>query len=353
VQEEAEPGALAAPLAADAVHAVVPVAGADQRQAVGAAGQPAVDGAQAVLEEGAPLGGHLRLQVGLVGSLGQRRRGEVGHHLVEHAGVAGGGHVARRHVGQPEEVVGAAGAGALAGRRLPPVLDVPLDELAAGGAQQVLARQGRGARRAAPASPGAGRGSRRRRPAASSRPAPTGGSPSSGRAASGSSSRRRSRRACAPRWCRATRPSRCTPRGGRLGGGQVAVARHQVAGRRRVPPWPSTKTSRRTDFARRHLQRHLERGAGVEPGAEAARELRVAERGGGGERAVAAEERGAVAGRRARRLAGVRERHARGEVAVVGVAGEDRPGRLVALGDDVQVPSGGRRPERPLRRRRR
>ena len=51
MQEEAEPGALAASLPSDAVHAVVPVAAADERQAVGAGGQALVDRAQAVLEE--------------------------------------------------------------------------------------------------------------------------------------------------------------------------------------------------------------------------------------------------------------------------------------------------------------
>ena len=43
VQEEAHPHALAAALAADAVHAVVPVAGAEQRQPVRADGERAVD----------------------------------------------------------------------------------------------------------------------------------------------------------------------------------------------------------------------------------------------------------------------------------------------------------------------
>ena len=66
VQEEAEPGALAAPRGPDAVHAVVPVAGAEERKAVRARGQALVDRAQAVLEERAVFGGHARQSVGFV-----------------------------------------------------------------------------------------------------------------------------------------------------------------------------------------------------------------------------------------------------------------------------------------------
>ena len=56
VEEEAQPGALAAPFPSHAVHAVVPVPAAHERKAVGAGGQALVDGAQAVLEERARLG---------------------------------------------------------------------------------------------------------------------------------------------------------------------------------------------------------------------------------------------------------------------------------------------------------
>ena len=48
-QEEAEPDALAPPFRADEVHAVVPVAGADQRQAVFAEAQAVPQGVRRVL----------------------------------------------------------------------------------------------------------------------------------------------------------------------------------------------------------------------------------------------------------------------------------------------------------------
>ena len=53
------------PAGADAVHAVVPVAAADERQAVGAGGEALVDRPHAVFEERAVLGGHARLAVRL------------------------------------------------------------------------------------------------------------------------------------------------------------------------------------------------------------------------------------------------------------------------------------------------
>src|SRR5438876_1084724 len=50
-QEPAEPDALAAALVSDAVHAVVPVAGADHGKSVRADREPTLDGADAVLVE--------------------------------------------------------------------------------------------------------------------------------------------------------------------------------------------------------------------------------------------------------------------------------------------------------------
>ena len=51
IQEKPEPDALAAPFPSDAVHTVVPVARAHQRQAVFTAGERAVEGAATVLVE--------------------------------------------------------------------------------------------------------------------------------------------------------------------------------------------------------------------------------------------------------------------------------------------------------------
>ena len=73
VQEPAQPDALAAALVTDPVHAVVPVARSDQRQAVRPDREADVDGARAVLEEGCRLPRSIRLEVGVV-LVGSERR---------------------------------------------------------------------------------------------------------------------------------------------------------------------------------------------------------------------------------------------------------------------------------------
>ena len=59
----------------------------------------------------------------------QRRAFEERHHLVEDRSVAGALDVVRDGVGEPDPVVGDAGAHALPGVRQPPMLHVALDEL--------------------------------------------------------------------------------------------------------------------------------------------------------------------------------------------------------------------------------
>ena len=186
VEEEAEPGALAAPLAPDPVHPVVPVAAPHERQAAGAGGEGAVEGQDGVLVERAVLGGGAGPRVGVLLAGLERRPLQERDPLVEHAAVAGGADVVRHGVGEPGQVVGAAGAGPLAARRVPPVLHVPLAELAPGRPQEVAPGPGRAAPAPGPWRPGAGRGSRRRRRAGGSRCAPTSGTPAPGRGASGS-----------------------------------------------------------------------------------------------------------------------------------------------------------------------
>ena len=151
MEEEAEPGALAAALPAHAVHAVVPVAAADERQAVRAGGQALVDRAQAVLEERAALGGRRaagRRPPARPGASGGASRNGTRSSRTPVSPVVRD--VVRHRVRQPEQVVRAAGARAAAARLVPPVLDVALDELAAGGAQQVLAGEVGPGERAAP-----------------------------------------------------------------------------------------------------------------------------------------------------------------------------------------------------------
>ena len=110
VEEERHPDALAAPLASDAVHAVVPVPGAHERKAVGSDAKRAVDRAAAVLVDARALTRGRRRQVRLVLAGLEQPRGDEARLLVEDRAVPGHGHVLARHPGKPEQVVGEARA---------------------------------------------------------------------------------------------------------------------------------------------------------------------------------------------------------------------------------------------------
>ena len=140
-EEPSQPHALAAALMPNAVHAVIPVAGADERQSMRADGQAALDGADTVFVEGPALARHRGLTVDL--SLAGREGGrfQEGHGHVEHGLITGALQVVGHSVREPQQVVGAAAAHAAAGMLVPPVLHVPFYELAGGAAQQVLAEE--------------------------------------------------------------------------------------------------------------------------------------------------------------------------------------------------------------------
>ena len=92
-------------------------------------------------KSGRVFGGDPGLAVGLLGVGREQRSLQERNRLVEHARVARRLDVVRHRVGQPQEVVGAARAGAAAARLVPPVLDVAFEELAPGRSQQVLAAE--------------------------------------------------------------------------------------------------------------------------------------------------------------------------------------------------------------------
>ena len=129
-EEPGQPDRLAAAFVADPVHAVVPVAGAHQRQAVYAGRQALVDGAGAVLVHARALLAGARGVVGILGAVGDPGTDEEGHPLVEHRAVRADLHVVGRGIGQPEQVVREMRAHPGAARHVPPVLDVALGELA-------------------------------------------------------------------------------------------------------------------------------------------------------------------------------------------------------------------------------
>ena len=129
-QKPGQPDRLAASLMADPVHAVVPVAGAHQRQAVRAQRQAAVDGAGAVLVHAGGLLAGLGCVIRVFSAFGNRRSVDECHVLVQHAGVARGLQVVAAGVGQPQQVVRKMGAHAFAAGRVPPVLHVTFGKLA-------------------------------------------------------------------------------------------------------------------------------------------------------------------------------------------------------------------------------
>ncbi len=139
-EEPCHPHALALAVLADPIHAIVPVTGAEQRQAVRAHRQAGVDRPCAMLEQRARLLRRLRCEeiVGLVGT--QRLPGEKRHLGVQHRRITRQTDVVRDDAGQPQPVVDDARADPGAGRRQPPVLHVAGDELPAGRTQQVFPR---------------------------------------------------------------------------------------------------------------------------------------------------------------------------------------------------------------------
>ena len=89
MKEPAEPDALAAAFRADAVHPVVPITTANQRQPVNAGREAAIDRAHAMLEKGRRLARSHWRPIGLDLS-GRKRRGlEERHALIQDAGITG------------------------------------------------------------------------------------------------------------------------------------------------------------------------------------------------------------------------------------------------------------------------
>ena len=137
-QKFRQPHALAAALRAHAVHAVVPVPRAHQRQAVRAGPRRAAKRTHAVFVQraGGPARPHLPVDVLAV--IGDRDILQKGHRFLQHGGVAGGPHIGRRRIGQEQHVVGYPGAHAAEGL-MPPVHHVPRFELMRRAAQDVPA----------------------------------------------------------------------------------------------------------------------------------------------------------------------------------------------------------------------
>jgi hypothetical protein len=126
---------------ADAVHAVVPISGSHQREAVTAHPEAPVQGAATVFVERRPIFRLHGLEVGFLLALLQLRPLEPRNLLLEHRPVLGRLEVMEDRIGQPEAVVGNPGSYAAARRGMPPVLHVPLPKLPSSGSQEVLTHE--------------------------------------------------------------------------------------------------------------------------------------------------------------------------------------------------------------------
>ena len=145
VLEEGQPDTFAAAIRADQVHAVVPVAATDQRQAMHATGPGVFQRAQAVSVKRFGLFRTHRQVVITLFLAADRTAFDETDHFIQHAGVAGHLHVTADRQRQPQEIVGAMRAHAAVERRMPPVLDVAFGKLVRSAKQQVLANlRGRG-----------------------------------------------------------------------------------------------------------------------------------------------------------------------------------------------------------------
>src|SRR5690349_12311741 len=142
-KKEREPDAFALPAPPDMIHAVVPVAGTDQRQSMRAEPQTVQDRLHAMHIDGCRFV-RSSWQV-VVGILLRRDRAalEEVRRLVEHGCVAGGPDVPACGQWQPEVIVGAMRPHAPPGGWMPPMLDVAFEELPARAEGDLLARETR------------------------------------------------------------------------------------------------------------------------------------------------------------------------------------------------------------------
>ncbi len=124
-----KPRAFAATFFADAVHAVVPVAGADERQPACTQRQTDVDRTRAVFVQTCLLARDRRLKKCFVLAILQRFALDEIYLLVEQRCITCCADVVRSNVRQPDAVVGHRRADTLPGRRQPPVLHITFNEL--------------------------------------------------------------------------------------------------------------------------------------------------------------------------------------------------------------------------------
>src|SRR6266403_1505601 len=129
MQKPAQPDALAAARRADPIHAVVPVARSEQRQAMRADGEAPVQRPDTVLEEGRGPRRRPGRRKDLVLVYVERRAFQKGQQFVEHGEIPGDGEIVAHDERQPDAVVGHPGFHALPRSGKPPMLYVARREM--------------------------------------------------------------------------------------------------------------------------------------------------------------------------------------------------------------------------------
>ncbi len=140
VEKPAEPNTFALALLTDAIHAIVPVAAAHQRQTVLADCETAVESARTVFVDRSSFLRNLRLCVVFVLVRRELSLFKEGHYLVEHRSISGDADVERSNKRQPYQVVRNSRAHAAATWRMPPVLHVAFLKLVRRREQDLFAR---------------------------------------------------------------------------------------------------------------------------------------------------------------------------------------------------------------------
>ena len=154
MQKPAQPYAFALALQTHAIHAVVPVTGSDEWQAMtakwpGWRPEPWRNARTALRIRSEGCG----RKKASCSSPGKLLAFEEWNRLVKNACITGARHVVGGGEGKPSAIIGDAGADTLAGMRQPPMLNVAFYELSCRSPQQVLARDDRAARRQVPCRP--------------------------------------------------------------------------------------------------------------------------------------------------------------------------------------------------------
>ena len=334
IEEETQPNALAFTLCAHQVHAVVPVARADERKIVLPHAETLQNGSDTmIVQTGSLFRQAGQVVVGIFLRV-DRAAGDEGDGLVQHARVPRAQNVASCRERKPKIIVRTVGTHASARGRMPPVLDVSFRELAGGAADQVLAQEAR-----------LGVDQRHRvlqlvaETESTSWLVVSGPRPKTARhglvqePAIGQHVQGRVRGLYADRTERLVPelPHRLERAPRRVGSPE---AKGQVAGVIGAPPRPQPE-DQLSFLAGGQVQWNPDRGTGIQSGPDLAGKPYSGHGGRVLPRAVASKELGTVAGERPGRAVHVEKSYPAGELRVVGIPREQSSGHGVDGGDDV------------------